>query len=305
MNLQSLAHALGGEVSGGQVIAPGPGHSPKDRSMAVRLDHQAPEGFIAFSHAGDDFRACRDHIKQRLGLSMSAISRTSGTSMSGKPAAACSRPGNDDRTARAMALWNESVSPHDTLVETYLTGRGLPLPADAAGEAIRFHPECPFRLDDGKVVTLPTMLCLMRNVHTDAPQAVHRTALGPNGDGKATVVGLGNPKKMLGPSRQAAIKFGPDEEVLDGIGLTEGIETALAIMGIGWRPVWACGSAGSISSFPVLNGVSSITLFADADPTGLAAAQSCQARWLAADRECVTILPPSDDQDWADVVGMP
>jgi hypothetical protein len=30
ISLQGLARALGGEVSGGQVLAPGPGHSPAD-----------------------------------------------------------------------------------------------------------------------------------------------------------------------------------------------------------------------------------------------------------------------------------
>jgi putative DNA primase/helicase len=70
MDLRSLAHALGGEVVGGQILAPGPGgHSGKDRSLSVRLSPTAPDGFLAFSHAGDDWRACRDHVKAYLGLS--------------------------------------------------------------------------------------------------------------------------------------------------------------------------------------------------------------------------------------------
>jgi hypothetical protein len=36
-SLSDIARALGGEVAGGQALAPGPGHSPKDRSMCVRL----------------------------------------------------------------------------------------------------------------------------------------------------------------------------------------------------------------------------------------------------------------------------
>ena len=35
--LQSWARALGGEVSGGQVLCPGPGHSAKDRSLSVKI----------------------------------------------------------------------------------------------------------------------------------------------------------------------------------------------------------------------------------------------------------------------------
>ena len=68
LSLQTLARALGGEVSGGQVLAPGPGHSPTDRSMSVKLDASAPGGFLIYSFAGDDVNACRDHVRETVGL---------------------------------------------------------------------------------------------------------------------------------------------------------------------------------------------------------------------------------------------
>ena len=68
MNLQQLARALGGDVRGNQVMAPGPGHSPKDRSLAVKLDPAAPDGFVVFSHAGDDVIACRDYVREKCSL---------------------------------------------------------------------------------------------------------------------------------------------------------------------------------------------------------------------------------------------
>ncbi len=67
-DLRSIARALSGDVAGRQVLAPGPGHSPKDRSLSVTLSPTAPEGFLAFSHAGDDFMACRDYVKAKLGI---------------------------------------------------------------------------------------------------------------------------------------------------------------------------------------------------------------------------------------------
>jgi hypothetical protein len=63
-----LARALGGEVSGGEVRCPGPGHTAKDRSLCIKLDPNAPNGYICFSHAGDDINECRDHINQKAGL---------------------------------------------------------------------------------------------------------------------------------------------------------------------------------------------------------------------------------------------
>ena len=48
--------------------APGPGHTPRDRSLSVTLDSNAPDGFLIYRHAGDDWKACRDYVRQRLGL---------------------------------------------------------------------------------------------------------------------------------------------------------------------------------------------------------------------------------------------
>jgi hypothetical protein len=67
-DLRSIARALGGEVSGRQVLAPGPGHSPRDRSLSIRIESGAPSGFVVFSHCGDDPIVCKDYVRERLGL---------------------------------------------------------------------------------------------------------------------------------------------------------------------------------------------------------------------------------------------
>jgi RecA-family ATPase len=68
-SLQQIARALGGEVSGNEVRAPGPGHSAKDRSLSVKLDASAPDGFLVYSHSPrDDQIACKDYVRQRVGL---------------------------------------------------------------------------------------------------------------------------------------------------------------------------------------------------------------------------------------------
>jgi putative DNA primase/helicase len=68
MDTRDVAHALGGEIVGSQIVCPGPNHTAKDRSLSVRLSASAPDGFIVHSHAGDDWRACRDYVRERLGL---------------------------------------------------------------------------------------------------------------------------------------------------------------------------------------------------------------------------------------------
>ena len=74
-DLKVLARLLDGDVSGSQVVAPGPGHSRKDRSLSVRLSPSAPDGFIVFSHAGDDWRESRDYVRERMGLPRRTASR--------------------------------------------------------------------------------------------------------------------------------------------------------------------------------------------------------------------------------------
>jgi hypothetical protein len=64
-SLEEIARAVGGEISGGQVRAPGPGHSTKDRSLSIKL--AADGDFIIHSFANDDAMECRDYVRERLG----------------------------------------------------------------------------------------------------------------------------------------------------------------------------------------------------------------------------------------------
>jgi hypothetical protein len=66
---ESIARALGGDISAdGQIVAPGPGHSQRDRSLSIKIDPAAPDGFVVESFASDDWKTCRDHVRQKLGL---------------------------------------------------------------------------------------------------------------------------------------------------------------------------------------------------------------------------------------------
>ena len=50
------------------MLAPGPGHSPRDRSLSIKIDPGAPDGFVAYSFAGDDPLECKDYVRERAGL---------------------------------------------------------------------------------------------------------------------------------------------------------------------------------------------------------------------------------------------
>ena len=271
VSLRNLARALGGDIAGRNAVnCPGPGHSRRDRSLSVTF---SGEDFLVHSFAGDDWRECRELVRQRLGL-------TDSTPLL-EPAPAMTDPG---RIALALRIWDETSPLPGTIAETYLAGRGLTY----GGDAIRFHPSCRFGVE-----THPAMVALITDATTAEPCGIHRTALQPVGGGKA-----GPGKMMLGRAAGAVVRLSPDDEVHAGLAIAEGLETAMAAP---FRPVWATLSAGTMRAFPVLAGVESITIYADHDSTGLAAANDCGVRWHAAGKEVTIVAPTAEGADMADL----
>jgi hypothetical protein len=179
----------------------------------------------------------------------------------------------------ARQVWRDGVAPEGTLVEAYLASRGLKLEPDLP---IRFHPNG--RRGNER---LPTMVTLMTDPATGKPCGVHRTFLAWDGSGKAP----GQARAMLG--KAGVVRLSPDVDVARGLGIAEGIETALSVVqGFGWRPVWAAVSTSGIRNFPILDGVEALTVFADGDAAGRAAAEACASRWAEAGREADIMMPP-------------
>ncbi len=210
----------------------------------------------------------------------------------GSPAASRQAPGGASASATAdlaRRIWREALAPAGTLVVRYLASRDLELPK--GDHPLRFHPNCP---RGGE--RWPAMLALMTHpAEHDAdgrPRivGVHRTFLSRDGSGKAPGTG----KQMLGNA--GVVRLVPDYDVTAGLGIAEGVETALAVMqGFGCRPIWAATSAGMIRTLPVLAGIEALTIFADADSAGREAAESCGARWVKAAREVTIIAAPTGD----------
>jgi putative DNA primase/helicase len=128
VTLQRIARALNGTVIGDQVLAPSPNHSPNDRSLSVWIDPGSPNGFRVHSFAGDDWRVCRDHVRERLSL---ACHRRRNKNHAWTPEAGSAQqlvaPGHDERKRieQAQALWREGVPISGTIAEQYLRYRGF------------------------------------------------------------------------------------------------------------------------------------------------------------------------------------
>jgi putative DNA primase/helicase len=198
----------------------------------------------------------------------------------------------------ALRIWNEAIPFAGTIAEHYLASRSIrDLAPGIDGEALRFHPRCPWRNDAGDMIKVPALIGLFRDIHTDVPRAIHRRAL--TNDGQK----IGKPK-ALGPKTNCAIKLSPNVQVSDRLTIGEGVETTLAGMMLGYFPAWAVGDAGELARFPVLDGVDPLNVLVDNDIgiAGQNAALRCSARWTGAQRTVFRIIPRQSGTDINDLV---
>jgi putative DNA primase/helicase len=193
---------------------------------------------------------------------------------------------------RALALWQEAVPIVETIVIRYMAKRRILDQALATDTTVlRFHPVCPFG-----AVRYPCLLALMRDVRTNEPSAIQRTALSKAGE-KID-------RMTLGPKSRAAIKLTADEDVTMGLTVGEGLETVLSATQWGFSPAWALADASNVRAFPVLSGVECLTILVDNDEsgTGQRAALECSSRWTSAGREVFRIIPDRCGDDLNDIV---
>lgn len=216
-------------------------------------------------------------------------------------------PAEDEikRRRHVLAIWEEARHPAGTPVDLYLARRQLILPPGAAGAVIRFHGTCPFGKDQaGRMIRTPAMIALVRNIVTNIPQAIHRTAL--TADGKPVEIG-GTKRMALGPIGGGAVKLTPDENVTIALGIGEGIESTLSLLQLSggeWAgsPAWSLLNETGMRNFPLLAGIETLVIAVDNDPPGERAAREVTERWRAADREVLLFEADADGADLNDVV---
>jgi hypothetical protein len=145
-------------------------------------------------------------------------------------------------------------------------------------------------------------VCLVRDIVTNTPKAIHRTALSPDGH---KVMVNGHDRLSLGPIGSGAIKLTPDEDVTTCLGVGEGIESTLSLRltpEFGRSPVWCLISAGGVGNLPILPGIECLWIAVDHDPAGLKAATSCSERWRDAEREVFLVKPRTERSDLNDIM---
>jgi putative DNA primase/helicase len=286
---------------------------------SLALAMQGPKAGFWYDHENGQGGDLIDLIQHRYGSSFREALHyikqfASPTPWQGaRKATTCSslnRVASDDQRARhGLQLWSEARSINETQAAGYLDWRGVLDPAVGAGAGVlRFHPDCPF----GRGERHPCLLALMRNIKSNEPRAVQRTALTRSVMAAISQTTFADFKRSgqkiarltLGPMSGAAIKLSHDEDVAEGLSIGEGSETVLAAMQLGFRPAWALGGTSNIKTFPVLSGIEALTILVDNDQNraGQQAAQQCSERWLRAGREVFRAIPNHTGDDFNDVL---
>lgn len=175
------------------------------------------------------------------------------------------RAGKSDDEIRREHLnrtWRESLSlsnPQAEPARLYLARRGLSLKVP---DTLRFHPELGYYADNRLVAHYPALIAQLTGQGGEAV-TIHRTYLTP--DGRKAPVDA--PKKLMRHPVARQLTGGAVRLVPIGrrLAVTEGIETALAVIEATGLPAWATGNAYLLETFMPPPGVEQVLVFADKD----------------------------------------
>jgi phage/plasmid primase-like uncharacterized protein len=134
------------------------------------------------------------------------------------------------------------------------------------------------------------MVVAVQNVCGDI-SGVHRTYLAADGSRRLE-------RRMLGRCAGGAVRLAHADDVL---AVAEGIETALSVLQATGIPTWAALSATGLTALELPSRVTTVIIVADADASGLAAAERTAGRFHREGRD-VRIARPPAGQDANDLL---
>ncbi len=286
MSASEIARALRGLRVGVSWMAHCPAHEDQAPSLSIS---SSPTGkVLVHCHAGCDQRDVIAALRARglwdtAGTSEGVFGRKHHRTIFNETV-----PEAPERTAAAVAVWQECEPADGSPLEIHLRWRGLRI---SPPSALRFHPGLwhPARK------RWPAMVALVTQGETGLPLAIHRTFLDRDGPGKAPVCPQ---KMMLGPCRGGVVRLGEPSAVLM---VGEGIETCLAAMQATGHAAWAALSTSGLRSLNLPRDVHDVIVLADGDDPGEAAARDCARRWMCEGR-CVRIARPPKGMDFNDML---
>lgn len=283
MRAEDIALALGGKRAGRQFACLCPAHEDRNPSLIVFDGRESVQVRCMAGCANEDVIAA---LKRR------GIWQAGGRPIVPLVHEPSSQSIHDDvpllpdnHRELGLDIFSRGERVNGTLAEHYLVSRNIPVP-DHSFNFIRYVRFCPMGTR-----RVPALVALMRTIEDDAPAAVQRVFL--DVEGKKTGM------MMLGPVGKSVMKLGDARPPFERLFVCEGLETGLALLGAGYVPVWALGSAGAMERFPII-AVGEIVVCADNDKAGMEAARACSRRY---GRKATVWKPNGDGLDFADVLG--
>ena len=88
------------------------------------------------------------------------------------------------------------------------------------------------------------------------------------------------------------------------LSIGEGVETALAARQLGLAPVWAMGSVGMVSKFPLIDDVTTLRILGETGEASAQAIRLCGNRWSRAGRQVAIIMPTIGDDLNSELMAM-
>jgi putative DNA primase/helicase len=259
-----IARGLNARRSGRNWTALCPAHDDSTPSLSIT---QADDKVLVHCFAGCSQQAVLAALSGR-GLWSGEPAQPTGPSRERRRGPSPLADNAEARTRMALRLWSEAVPVTGSLAERYFVERRrLDVRQLELRHALRWNG------------SIQAIVALMTDPVSGEAIGVHRTFLDTDGAKLE--------RWMLG--RQGVVCLSAHSKVTIGLGVTEGIEDGMAVLLSGWSPVWVATSSGAIGRFPVLAGIEALTIFADADGSGMREAEKCADRWRNAGRDvCIT-----------------
>ena len=197
----------------------------------------------------------------------------------------------------------------------YLHSRGIMLTSEDLmqfNDTLGFVPSLKYYCTEAKsfIGSFPTLLGVFKD-KLGFNLTMHRIYLESEGNGKAPV---SNPKKLMSPPDYmtgGAFRLGEPMPMPNGgyyIGVTEGIETALALFYANHLPCWSLYSDTVLKNFEPGSAITHVGIWADREPSGagLSSAQELmkklKARGIKVQIYYPQHLPHLEKEDWLDVL---
>lgn len=288
-SLAALAAALGGDcyAGGTRALVPAPGHSPRDRSVSLRL---AEGRLLVHSFGAAPWREVLDDLRQRGWIDGENRLLAGGVPPAG---ARAPEPTAAERVAAARRLWDAAAPiPPGCPAALCLARRGL---AGACSPALRAHASVPAAIYRDRGPRRPALLAAVRGAD-GALCAVEVAYLDLRGRPSALAR---PPRKIVGGlPAGCAVRLSP---AAAGMVVGEGVFTTLSAQRRFGAPGWALLSTSNLRRWRAPAGVRRVLIAADRGPDGERAANLLRAALLAQGLAVEVALPPEGYGDWNDL----